>query len=108
MDKPLMDILWDLLASEDANGCSEDRTGVAAEPVRLIRRYLRAHTSRSLSSRKPWQLEASTDGTVHLVLTSPAASAVADTLERGASGRHGLHIVAPLLTALRAVRGAAS
>jgi hypothetical protein len=85
MDQNLKTILVELLASEDATGCSEDLTVVANSPVRQLRRYLGDEaTERApvMSNRKHhWHIEMSLDGLVHLTLAQPTAGLVASALE---------------------------
>lgn len=85
MDEQLRGILIDLLASEDATGCSNDLTVVGASPVRRLREYMRPAALQAplacRGRRHLWRIEVSRDGLVHLILTQHSTALVASALE---------------------------
>ncbi len=85
MEEDPKNILWEVLASEDASGCSEDLTVVTAAPIRRLRRHLQDraanHQDGLLRCRHQWFLEKSVDGLIHLTLSQSMARLVASSLE---------------------------
>ena len=92
MDHNLKTILVELLASEDATGCSEDVTVVGNSPIRQLRRYLGDEATKPLQGtrhrRYHWHIEMSHDGLVHLTLARHTAGLVASALEIVAPDQH--------------------
>jgi hypothetical protein len=80
MDHNLKTTLVELLASEDATGCSEDVTVVGNSPVRQLHQYLGNEATKrpalARSRRHHWHVEMFHDRLVRLMRAQPTAGSM--------------------------------